>query len=130
MSRHTPGPWTWRNVSGAGLQIYGPVAKSAALAGDEYAPKMPEQSMFFQVPTGQDLRYIMSYEVWTRFQPKWWDEMQEANARLIAATPDLYEAAKAARAFLQDLPGEEPEELAVLQAAIDKAENGPPEGVS
>jgi hypothetical protein len=34
----------------------------------------------------------IAYELWTQFPRAEWDAMQEANARLIAAAPDLLEA--------------------------------------
>jgi hypothetical protein len=36
----------------------------------------------------------IAYELWTQFPRAEWDAMQEANARLIAAAPDLLTALK------------------------------------
>jgi hypothetical protein len=37
----------------------------------------------------------IAYELWTQFPRAEWDAMQEANARLIAAAPDLLETLEA-----------------------------------
>lgn len=49
------------------------------------------------------------------------DAVEEANARLIAAAPDLLEALKRARRYVADLPIVGDADLAVIDAAILKA---------
>ena len=48
-------------------------------------------------------------------------ESREANARLIAAAPDLLDALKRARRYVADLPIVGDDDLAVIDAAILKA---------
>ena len=48
-------------------------------------------------------------------------ESREANARLIAAAPDLLDALKRARRYVADLPIVGDADLAVIDAAILKA---------
>jgi hypothetical protein len=63
--KHTPGPWGWDDVPGSGIQIRGPYKG------------------------GTRLLFI---EIWRQFPEREWDAEMEANARLIAAAPDLLES--------------------------------------
>ena len=60
------------------------------------------------------------FEVWIQFPTKEWREQVEANARLIAAAPDLLEAAKLALEALRM-----PASIQALKAAIAKATETP-----
>ncbi len=60
--KHTPGPWEWADVPGAGLQIRGPYKDSTRL---------------------------LFSDIWRQFPNREWDETMVANARLAAAAPEL-----------------------------------------
>jgi hypothetical protein len=100
MNMHTPGPWQWRQNHPRAVYMYEVEAvdgKSTRIAciGDCY-------------PDERDAAMI---------------EQQQANARLIAAAPELLEACKRAIAFLSLGPDYNPQNVAeVLWSAIDKAE--------
>lgn len=64
-AKHTPGPWEWENVPGAGIQVRGPYKGSTRL---------------------------LFSDIWRQFAEREWDAEMEANARLIAAAPELLEA--------------------------------------
>lgn len=119
---HTPGPWQALNRSGAGLQIMAPVVSVMRQQADPYADRMPAASPIFDLQDGKGLQYIMAYEIWTRFTPEWWDQMQQANARLIAAAPELLAALVDCRRALE--VANFTQELAVVDAAIAKATGG------
>lgn len=131
MSDHTPGPWMWKYRSGAGLEIYAPVKPVAQQNNDQWADRMSDKSLIYQLPEGSYLQHLVSYEVWKQFPVEWWDKMQTANARLIAASPDLYAAAKTALENLEhiDDPHHGYSFLAIavnaLKAAVEKVDNGP-----
>ena len=65
MNTHTPGPWEWADVPGAGLQISGPYKGRTRL---------------------------MFSDIWRQFPEREWDATMVANARLAAAAPELLEA--------------------------------------
>lgn len=116
---HTPGPWQWRDISGAGIQIYGPVPFKANCV--EFTLKASEQRLFemADLQSGATARSregypMLAYETWLQFAPKEWEEMQRANAALIAASPDLLAA-------LQDMFRMMDEGLLVRDTANDGA---------
>lgn len=88
MAKHTPGPWVARDVPGAGLEIHAPV-HLVDMA------ELDEPIMTFQLtrPAGHKL---IACERWVQFEPKGWHEMQEANAKLIAAAPQMLEVVEKA----------------------------------
>jgi len=63
---HTPGPWTWADVPGAGIQIRGPYASSTRL---------------------------LFSDIWRAFPEPKWDAEMLANAQLATSAPDLLEFA-------------------------------------
>lgn len=117
---HTPGPWSYKDTAGAGLEIFGYVGQMAAV--ELPFPLPPDQPMMFLGLTLPQQVQI-AYERWVQFEPNGWHEMQEANAKLIAAAPELLAACKAALEFAD----ESDVDLGMncwpeLRAAIRKAE--------
>ena len=112
MSAHTPGPWTCEfgrvvsdaPVFGFSIKAEGriPAVASAGVATDGHP-----------LIIAPDFRALVT----TGFT----EEEVEANARLIAAAPDLYEAARHA-AMEWRLHGQLTDSCRVLEAAIAKAE--------
>lgn len=78
---HTPGPWTYADVAGAGLQVK---AALTDISGVEMPVGFPPQpAQFFTLTEPQT--FCLATERWVQFEPKGWHEMQISNARLIAA---------------------------------------------
>jgi len=122
MIKHTPGPWEVRDVAGAGLQVWGNVD----LGGDEFREGLQPIYVVHvrpQLMVGNDgkAHAQICYEDWRQFPSLDWNEMQAANARLIAAAPDLLEACKA---MLGHVGGSVDfcDAMAMIRAAISKAE--------
>ncbi len=80
---HTPGPWIAVNTPSVGWEI------KAAVKGYDGTPTIwhGRGGGFGGGPT-------LAYEPWVQFPPKELQEMFAANARLIAAAPDMKEAIK------------------------------------
>ena len=99
---HTPGPWDYVPAN----EHHGPYVTT------DYGT------------TVADLYVLSEPVVWsseTRKPIPFMGEMAEANARLIAAAPDLLDALKRARRYVADLPIVGDADLAVIDAAILKA---------
>ncbi len=94
MSKHTPGPWNYR-VSDHGLDVYG---QERHVAGESWYPRV--------FPEGTPER-----------------EEKEANARLVAAGPELLDALEIAEETLEGFYGryDENETMTTIRAAIRKA---------
>ena len=98
--KHTSGPWEAKKVSGAGLQIWatvdlGPSEHEGAdrVSGPLLQPIYRVEIKPSLVVGDDGKAYAMlSYEDWRQFPSIRFKEMQEANARLIAAAPDLLSA--------------------------------------
>jgi len=83
-TKHTPGPWSAKYTSGAGLSVHADVSKAL---GDRYSKDCPIYHL------GNDACGLqISYELWTQFPREEWDAMQQANAHLMAAAPELLSA--------------------------------------
>lgn len=93
-AKHTPGPWIAEDCIGAGWKIKGVIPFEAECV--EYRMKAAEQMIFEMV----------AYERWVQFEPQNWKDMQAANARLIAAAPDLLEAVEKLLTWFPLLTGE------------------------
>jgi hypothetical protein len=91
-TKFTPGPWSWSEPSGAGIEVRGPYKG--------------------------ETRLLFS-DIWRQFPEPAWDEEMRANARLIAAAPSMFEALIDCRRALElaNAKGE----LAVVDAAIARA---------
>jgi hypothetical protein len=79
-TKHTPGPW---RVNGSNIEAPVPFKANCV----EFVLKEGYQPIL-----GMDPRVILAYLPWIQFEEKRWREMQAANARLIAAAPDLLAA--------------------------------------
>ncbi|WP_184711710.1 hypothetical protein [Comamonas odontotermitis] len=64
-AKHTPGPWVWSDVPGAGIQIRGPY--------------QGETRLLFQ-------------DIWRKFPDAKWDAEMKKNAQLAAMAPEILEA--------------------------------------
>lgn len=129
-AQHTPGPWKWDDVPGAGIQISANVPKSARVGLYTYRTETDDgdTGMLFTLGEAQIVR--LADARWVQFSKPEWDEMQAANARLIAAAPDLLAACRGMVGLLGAL--EEERGLKMLGVSVDamnvaiaKAE-GPP----
>lgn len=86
MSGYTPGPWTYKNRVGAGLEIYGGRTPNE-LKRDATEGSTKLERLILQMTQPIHL----AFEPWVQFPTNEWDEMQEANARLIAQAPRMAE---------------------------------------
>lgn len=107
-TKHTPGPWAAKYTSGAGLSVHADASKAL---GDRYSKDCPIYHL------GNDACGLqISYELWTQFPREEWDAMQQANAHLMAAAPELLEALEGLLAVSVDTT---PEELLAMMTARD-----------
>jgi len=127
MSKHTPGPWRLEDIPAAGLEI------KADIEG------FKDPLSLFQMPGNENLSFgigkdnqvyvTLSYETWMGGpgKPDFWEGMQKANAQLISATPDLYEACKEALRMYKEIQpcGGWQDVEDSLEYAIKKAEGKP-----
>ncbi len=91
--KHTPGPWEDQGSCSSGHEIKAKVAH----IGEElitlfHAPNMTDVT--FQLTKEGELWGLLCYEQYVQFPSKIWEGMQEANVRLITASPDLLIACK------------------------------------
>jgi hypothetical protein len=92
---HTPGPWTLSMGYGAGRQIL-------AVLGDN-----KRHRDFVEFVLRGDVPVPIFTDVWVQFPSEEWGQMQDANAKLIAAAPCLLEALKRIVADFKDYPASE-----------------------
>lgn len=90
VTEHTPTPWTYADVFGAGLEIRAPVYQ---VAGVELPKGMPDAPIkIFQFTAPQLIQ--IAAERWVQFEPTGWSEMQEANAAFIVEAVNSHAALK------------------------------------
>ena len=88
---HTPGPWKAVDRVGAGWQIDGTLP--AGFKFDGTAHSCADGTTGFMLWTiRRELHVQVADERWVQFETGPWTEMQAANARLIAASPQMYDA--------------------------------------
>ena len=96
MSKHTPGAWKVVDAPGAGLQIAAVIPKGARMGVHSYhagEADTGEEGMLYTLRKNHPV--TLADARWVQFSGKEWDAMQEANANLIAAAPELLEACEA-----------------------------------
>ncbi len=89
----TPGPWAAENRPGAGWEVRGILPTGFQFDATYCKADGSAAFQIWVLTSPQSI--LISCERWVQFETKSWEEMQEANARLIAASPDLLEACKA-----------------------------------
>lgn len=89
MSKHTPGPWGFKDSAGEEIGIYAVI------------PERLRDHVEFRF--GDD-PVLLWHDTWHQFPPKDWHQMQLANARLIATAPELLNALKAILEAVEDEP--------------------------
>lgn len=87
---HTPAQWTWRNVSGAGIQISAEIPLYVRVGLHSYKAESDTESsgMLFTLRAPQSVK--LADERWVQFCSEDWNRMQEDNARLITAAANSY----------------------------------------
>ncbi len=105
---HTPGPWTAKNISGAGWGVW---ADLRPALGEKFSKDFPLNGS--EALSTQKIQ--VAYETWVQFPSEAFNAMQSANMALMAAAPDLLEALKAVRPYLNA------GEALIVDAAILKA---------
>lgn len=101
----TKGPWKVEDAPGAGWQIKATIPRLENYRfndGGACIWTVPRDTVISATDKPQPL---IGYEPWVQFPPKWWIEMARANANLISAAPDMYEACKSMIDALGRLPG-------------------------
>jgi hypothetical protein len=113
---HTPGPW----------EMSGPDEMACVRTVREYIEMVADGSRPKKDSRGRDLPpyKVTIYQPFPIFWPPWsaLSPEQVANARLIAAAPDLLAACKAARDILRIIGGANPLTMEQIDVAIAKAE--------
>ena len=104
---HIPGPWKLNKISGGNWTIEAELKH----------PKGKSIAQIFEVPITPTIEYAnlkdgeitiqLAYSAWYQFEIGDWNEKTwEANANLIAAAPNLYQAVLCALADLEGLRNE------------------------
>lgn len=120
MKKYTPMPWEVKEIAGAGIEIFAKVdIGKEDMSGGVLQP-IYNVSLTPSLHVGRDgiVRAMISYESWRQFPSINFQEMQKANAYLIASAPELLEACKMALQYIS----EEKTVYKIIQEAITKAE--------
>lgn len=96
MSNFTKGQWTVKDVDSAGLEIFTEVNlwkdENGGVLQPIYNVGIRPSLM---VDKNGKVTMMIAYESWRQFPSINFQEMQKANANLIAASPNMYKALKA-----------------------------------
>lgn len=115
-TKYTPGVWNAKYLSGAGWQIHADIKSHL---GEKYSN---------EYPICQN-EAIIAYDPWRQWPRAEFDDMQEANIKLMAAAPELLDALQEAYSQVKELcqtfrvPYPE-SSFERYEAAIDKATKG------
>lgn len=116
--KHTPGPWEGKYFPSAGFQLKARMLTyESRLRTFFEAPPHPHLTVEFG-RDGLQLYATLGYETWTQWETPEQQAEQEANFKLIAASPDLLKALKYARRFLKP----EDVDIAYIDNIIENAE--------
>lgn len=120
MSKHTPGPWEFRRPHNQSEGIWARI------------PHLDKAAMTVEIPITPQLRVgedgkvfaLLAYESWNQFPSDNWLEMQAANARLIAAAPDMLSALERVLREFPAITLHQQYSIRIIAAAIKKATEG------
>jgi len=123
MTKHTPGPWEAKDVPAAGIEIFAKVDIGKEDMSSGVLQPIYNVSLKPSLQVGENgiVNLMISYESWRQFPSINFQEMQRANARLIAAAPELLETCKQ---ILKDMNENMPliTVMKSLEQTINKAE--------
>ena len=125
---YTKGEWTIKEIPSHGLEIFAEVNMGKDEHGGVLQPIYTVSIRpHLKVCNDGIAELMIAYESWRQFPSVNFEEMQRANAQLIAAAPDLYEALKesnrALSVLLEDISGSMPHLKDTIQAKITAGEN-------
>lgn len=86
--KFTPGPWLARDIAGAGWEIFATLPEGFKFDATYRGADGKTQFMIWQMTSPQNL--MIECERWVQFETSAWKAMQEHNAHLIAAAPEMY----------------------------------------
>lgn len=98
--KFTPGPWKLEDTPGAGWEIKAKIPQLKNYKSSDGG------SLIWKVPCDTTIsatdkpQALIGYEPWVQFPPKWWIGMTKANANIITAAPEMYEALERANVFI------------------------------
>jgi hypothetical protein len=112
---HTPTPWTFRDVSGAGIEICAPVYE---MKGVDLPRGMPEAPIHvFQFTSPQNVQ--VAAERWVQFEPTGWHEMQMANAAFIVEAVNSHATLKEQVAWWEEQARQQAARIEELEGALE-----------
>ena len=104
---YTKGEWEVRDIPSHGLEIYAKVNIGKDENGGVVQPIYDvDIKPNLSIDNDGKVWMMIAYESWRQFPSTNFQEMQKANANLIAAAPDMYQALKECLVLIEDLmPG-------------------------
>jgi hypothetical protein len=105
--KHTKGPWKLSINNGSGRQIM-------AVIGNGDQQNLAEFKLRGDIPV------TIFTDVWVQFPSKEWNEMQDANAELIARAPELLEENESLKNELHECKAGRKISINVLNAEISE----------